>query len=103
MYPRAQGPNLQEKTKDQMEDTAEDVKRTGQGIMSELIAAQRSLDRSGVSMPAVVGTCLLTGLTFGTVFQVTHNNGYLPVRLPVWKHKASSLGTATAVVTYAIL
>lgn len=74
---RAQRQDLQERAVDSAKDAAQNLKKTG--IIADLLEAQGLLERSGVSMTKVVGICLFAGLTFGTVFQVTHNNGYLPV------------------------
>ena len=41
--------------------------------------AHQRLTAEDVSVSNLLGTGLLLGLTFGTAFQPTHNNGYLPV------------------------
>lgn len=41
--------------------------------------AHQRLSAEDVSVSNLLGTGLLLGLTFGTAFQPTHNNGYLPV------------------------
>ena len=48
--------------------------------MQRLIQAQQQLEADGLSLPALLGRAALVGLTFGTAFQVTHNNGLLPVQ-----------------------
>ena len=50
------------------------------GPVQRLIQAQEQLEVNGLSVRALLGRAALVGLTFGTAFQVTHNNGLLPVR-----------------------
>ena len=49
------------------------------GPVQRLLGAQQSLQQSRVSIPNLLLTSLAVGLSFGTAFQVTHNNGLLPV------------------------
>ena len=57
----------------------------GSGPVQRLLEAQEQLKADGLSLPGLLGRALLVGLTFGTAFQVTHNNGLLPVRPPLPK------------------
>ena len=50
------------------------------GPVQRLVQAQEQLEADGLSLPALLGRAALVGLTFGTAFQVTHNNGELPVQ-----------------------
>lgn len=76
--------DLVEKAQDQVKDTSQKVKQNG--LVADLLEAQASMERSGVNIPALLATCLFVGVTFGTVFQVTHNNGYLPVSIRTPSH-----------------
>ena len=49
------------------------------GPVQRLISAQQQLQQGGASTKELLWRSLLVGLTFGTLFQVTHNNGFLPV------------------------
>lgn len=74
----SQGPQkqLQRDVSKQAEKTTNAIQETD--VFKRLAAAQRQLER-GTSIPTLLAISLLTGLTFGTVFQVTHNQGLLPV------------------------
>ena len=48
------------------------------GPVQRVLDAQESLQQS-VDVKKLLTQSLLVGLTFGTAFQVTHNNGLLPV------------------------
>ncbi|EIE21281.1 hypothetical protein COCSUDRAFT_43577 [Coccomyxa subellipsoidea C-169] len=74
---QAQRQGVAEKAKSKAKETAQAAKQNG--IIADLYEAQQALERSGVSIPELLGTCFLVGITFGTAFQVTHNNGFLPV------------------------
>ena len=52
------------------------------GPVQRLTSAQQQLQQGGVSTKELLWRSLLAGLTFGTLFQVTHNNGFLPVGAP---------------------
>jgi len=55
------------------------VKEVSQtGPVQRVLDAQESLQQS-VDIKKLLTQSLLVGLTFGTVFQVKHNNGLLPV------------------------
>lgn len=49
------------------------------GPLNELTKAQSELKGKGVSIPDLLQKSFVASLTFGTAFQVTHNNGLLPV------------------------
>jgi hypothetical protein len=67
--------------KKQKEAVAKTAKSISQaGPVQRILVAQEDLQQSGVSIKKLLSQSLLVGLTFGTVFQVTHNNGLLPVR-----------------------
>jgi len=48
-------------------------------IWDALVDANSRLTNEGVDIKNLLVTGLVLGLTFGTAFQPTHNNGYLPV------------------------
>ena len=48
-------------------------------IWKAAVDAHQRLTIEGVDVKKLLGTGLVLGLTFGTVFQPTHSNGYLPV------------------------
>ncbi len=48
-------------------------------ILKAVVDAHQRLTNEGVDVKKLLGTGLVLGLTFGTAFQPTHNNGYLPV------------------------
>jgi hypothetical protein len=75
---RAQRQGVTDKAKSRAKETAQVVKQNG--LFADLYEAQQALERSGVSIQELLGTCFVVGVTFGTVFQVCHNNGLLPVR-----------------------
>lgn len=62
------------------------------GPVQRLVQAQQQLEADGLSFPALLGRAALVGVTFGTAFQVTHNNGLLPVLQAPWTrwHNAMS-------------
>ncbi len=46
----------------------------------DLVASQEALVREGnTPIPWLLGRLLIIGLTFGSLFQFAHNEGYLPV------------------------
>lgn len=66
--------------KKQKEAVAKTAKSISQaGPVQRILVAQEDLQQSGVSIKKLLSQSLLVGLTFGTVFQVTHNNGLLPI------------------------
>ena len=52
----------------------------GQGLVQDILSARESLLQRGVKPGTVALQCGLASLTFGFLFQITHNFGYLPVR-----------------------
>lgn len=72
---------LVNKAKSQAKGAAQSAKETAKqnGIIADLFEANKSLVNSGVDIPKLLGTCLIASVTFGFAFQVTHNNGLLPV------------------------
>ncbi len=79
----AQRQGLTDKAKSQARGAAQSARDTAKqnGIIADLFEANRSLVSSGVDIPKLLGTCLLASVTFAFAFQVTHNNGLLPVSL----------------------
>jgi hypothetical protein len=51
---------------------------TEAGPVQRLVEAQEELQQEGVSIKKLLLNSLIVGVTFGSVFQVTHNNGLLP-------------------------
>ena len=56
------------------------------GPVQRLKDANEQLQEGGVSIKKLLTQALIVGVTFGTVFQVTHNNGLLPVGRPASPH-----------------
>ena len=54
------------------------------GPVQRVLEAQESLQQE-VDVKKLLTQSLLVGLTFGTAFQVTHNNGLLPVFSGDWR------------------
>ena len=52
-----------------------------QGWLEGLAAAQDRLQSAGASLGGVTAQCGLLAVTFGFLFQVTHNVGFLPVSI----------------------
>lgn len=77
----AQRQGLTDKAKSQARGAAQSAKDTAKqnNLIADLFEANEALVRSGVDIPKLLGTCLLASVTFGFAFQVTHNNGLLPV------------------------
>ncbi len=48
--------------------------------MKGILSARESLLQRGVNPGTIALQCGLAGLTFGFLFQITHNVGFLPVR-----------------------
>lgn len=67
----------QKQTKRQTKAAEKTVRQLGP--VDRFFDAQAELQQSGVSISDLLQKCLIVGLTFGTCFQVTHNNGLLPV------------------------
>ena len=55
---------------EQLERTANEAVRTGEGLLADLAAAKRSLDDQGVRWGELAGYGLLAAVTFGFAFQV---------------------------------
>jgi hypothetical protein len=51
-----------------------------QGLAQDLLSARESLLQRGVKPGTIALQCGLASLTFGFLFQITHNVGFLPVR-----------------------
>ena len=47
----------------------------------DIIKSQEAIEQSGTSISWLIGRCTLIGLTFGSLFQFCHNEGFLPVRV----------------------
>ena len=56
---------------EQLEQTASEAVRTGEGFVADLAAAKRSLDDQGVRWGELVGYGLLSACTLAFAFQVT--------------------------------
>ena len=50
-------------------------------IWEAVVDAHQRLTAEDVDLKKLLGTAFVIGITFGTAFQPTHNNGYLPVIL----------------------
>lgn len=59
-----------QKAPEQLERTADAAIRTGEGLLSDLAAAKRSLEDQGVRFGDIIGYGLLAACTFGFAFQV---------------------------------
>lgn len=46
----------------------------------DIIKSQERIQENGTSISWLIGRCTLIGLTFGSLFQFCHNEGFLPVR-----------------------
>ncbi len=57
---------------EQLERTANQAVRTGEGVLADFAAAKRSLDDQGVRWGELAGYGLLAAVTFGFAFQVLH-------------------------------
>ena len=68
---------LKNETKKQARKAEQNLRQLGP--IDRYFAAQNKLQESGVSIPDLLQKSLIVSLTFGTAFQVTHNNGLLPV------------------------
>lgn len=52
-----------------------------QGLLSDLNSARQQLLQRGVSPGSIAAQCGVVAVTFAFLFQVTHNVGFLPVRI----------------------
>ena len=80
-------PRLRQQTSSALKEGKEQVRVAAQsakriGPIQRLLEAQSQLLGAGVSIKELLSKSLIASLTFGTAFQVTHNNGLLPVRQP---------------------
>lgn len=69
--------------KSRVEEQAQTAAQEGQGLLDGLAKAQGRLQVAGVSLGNVTATCGLVGTTLGSLFQITHNVGGLPI-YDVW-------------------
>jgi hypothetical protein len=67
----------------QAQRAADKTKRESQGLVKDILSARESLLQRGVSPGTIALQCGLASLTFGFLFQITHNVGFLPV-YDVW-------------------
>ena len=68
-----------QKAPQQLERTADEAIRTGEGLVADLVAAKRSLEDQGVRFNELIGYALLVSFTFAFAFQVTCLAGMPPL------------------------
>lgn len=72
---------------------ADSMLQESQGLVQDLLSARESLLQRGVKPGTIALQCGLASLTFGFLFQITHNVGFLPVGTAyaaVWPATASA-------------